>query len=377
MGQKSSQNCVASRAVNCCTTRGDDEARPLYRHRIEDEISNPLPNSPPGRATATSRRMCPEPQGLTACVKSRPAYGLTDCDFDGGTGGTGGPTSKPRHCECIAAGANSRFIDLGSIACIQERGTDTAAGRQALFSDKSLKPKLQRIKGIEEEAEALKEARRRIRDKLQTPEGKDSVVPDRLEEHVSETDAQPLSEWVRRLLLHEKCLVSVTARVVKEACVSVLGSSPSGALGANNRLVQLQDVKAKYQSILSAVDNLLQERISSLDVELQRLENEVGESEDLIALCFDKMDEEANGFITRECFIAFLCDEAAEDADGSNSVIVSPKDAGCLFDIMAQGATELTYERFKEEITHGCLQILRDHIEVRRNMSKRFRDYWF
>lgn len=314
--------------------------------------------------------MCPAPE--------MPAMdGLTECDSDGGTGGTGGSSNKPRHCECIAP--SSRFIDLGSMACIQDRGTDTAAGRQALFSDKSLKPKLQRIKSLEEEAEALREVRVRIGDKLSSSEGSRVavVVPQGFEEHISETFAQPLSEWVHRLLLHEKCFVGVTARVVREACVSVLGGGPSGALGASTLLVQLKDVKAQYEKILLAVDNILKERISSLDAELQRLGNEVGESEDLIALCFDKMDEEGNGSITRDCFIAFLCDEAAEDVDGSNAVIVSPKDAGCLFDIMAQGECELTFERFKEEITHGCLQILRDHIEVRRNMSKRFRDYWF
>lgn len=313
-------------------------------------------------------------------------------DSDGGTGGTGGASSRStREClvctgggssrgsrECNAPSLGNRLSGCGSLACIEERGSDTAAGRQALFSDKSLKPKIQRMKGLEQEVEALMEARVHIRDRLPSSEGSTLVIPEGLEEHISETDAQPLSEWVRRLLVHEKAFDGVTARTIKEACVNVLGSATGGMLGASGRLVQLQEVKAQYENILIAVDTLLQERICALDAELRRLENEVGESADLIELCFDKMDEDGNGSITRECFIAFLCDEAAgEDAENINPVIVSPKDAGCLFDLMSRGEAELTKERFKEEITHGCLQILRDNINVRRGISKRFRDYWF
>ena len=36
----------------------------------------------------------------------------------------------------------------------------------------------------------------------------------------------------------------------------------------------------------------------------------------------------------------------------------------------------ITQEEFKEEVTHGCLQILRANFDLRQSMKKRYRDHW-
>jgi hypothetical protein len=253
---------------------------------------------------------------------------------------------------------------------MNNRAADSKAlsevSRQALFGDKCLRPKVLRLRAIHEELEALNQTRSQVATRLsKNTKGAAINVPAALEAGVG-SGSLCLSEWVLRLLSHEDALKGVSARSVKEAC--------NGVLGSTNQLVELRDVKAHYPEILAAVDKLTQERMTTVRSELDKLDSEVGEIEELIVLCYEKMDEDDNGWIARERFVEFVCGEGDED---SGSTAVSSKDAECLFNQMSKGEETLTFERFKDEITNGCLQTLRGNIDLRRSMLKRYRDYWF
>jgi len=171
---------------------------------------------------------------------------------------------------------------------------------------------------------------------------------------------------VHRLLRHEEALQGFSARSASEACRSVFGSG--------SQLIELRDVKANYAEILRAVGALTQEQLLALRPEQEKLRQEVEAIEDLIVLCFEKMDEEGTGSIPREQFVDFVC---AEGDENQCVLMTSPEDAENLFNQMSKGKQVITYEQFKDEITYGCLQVLRGNIDLRRSLHKKYRDCWF
>lgn len=359
MGQQSSAN---KEAVICCTTRGDDEARPgesVVYASCQAREDRSAPASPPRLVGSGDTR----------------DEGREESFNDGGTGGTG--TKHARH---ESAWGNPCVIAPCAMTCIEERSADTAAGRRALFGDKSLKPRLMRLKTKEGEVEALMTVRAQISKRLPDTAGKTIAVPAVLEAGLSRI---PEAELVRRLRLHEESLANCPERFVTQACVRVLGTT-SVERGAGSapllaeRSVELTEMKKHYTEILNTVDVLVQERISQLHAELTKLDAEVGEIEDLISLCFDKMDEEATGSISSGRFVAFVCTQETQEMvhPEPDIVVVSPEDAESLFIQMSGGQGEITFEQFKDEITVGCLQVLQANINLRRHMQKRYRDWW-
>jgi len=351
-------------AVVCCTTRGDDEARP-------------------GDAIVYKNCQAKEERVSVAAVKAprsaKEKGGARDEFSDGGTGGTGTQRAKDDSvwgstCDATDMG----FIDLSALACVEDRGAETAAGRRALFGDRSLKPKLLRLRTLEAEAEALVVSRAQISKRLPDEAGKPIAVPAVLEAGMS---CIPEAELVRRLRLHEESLAGVPEKFVTQACSRVLFPDTDGVhvVGMVERSVELKAMKKSYTEILSTVDALVQEHIAQLHEDLAMLDEEVGEIEDLIALCFDKMDEEATGTISSGRFVAFVCTQESQDLElvEPGKVYVSVEDAESLFIQMSHGKSEITFEQFKDEITAGGLRVLINNIDLRRHMAKRYRDYWF
>lgn len=340
MGQQESS---AGGAVVCCTTRDNDESRD---------------------AGAPSRRK-PFQYGKSRADEAD----AFDSFADGGTGGTGSARKADETAWGDAICDTSGFIDL---ACVQDRSADSAASRQALFGDKSLKPKLLRLRTYEAEAEALVQIRAQISKRLPDEEGQPVAVPALLEAGFGHF---PEAELVRRLRLHEEAMAGVPEAFVTQACARVLGHSTPD--GMPERPVEIALVKKKYAAILNAVDLLVQERIRLLHIELAELGNEVGEIEDLIALCFEKMDEEATGSISEGRFVAFVCDPSQQEFSEKGKIVITPQDAENLFIQMSRGQGELSFAEFKEEMTAGCLQVLQTNLDTRRLLRKRYRDYWF
>jgi len=340
-------------AIICCTSRGDDEARATcdsLRHtkNQDNELKeNGCPSMVPPRLVAE--------------------------DFgDGGTGGTGTARQESGFCDATEIG----FIDLGAFTCVENRDADTAAGRRVLFGDKSLKPKLLRLRTCEAEVEALLQIRTQISKRLPDEEGKPVAIPAVLEAGEGRiTEA----ELVRRLRLHEESLAGVPEKFVTQACTRTLSRfldcAPSVLERPSvERSVEVSEMKKHYAEILTTVDTLVQERVSELHAELAKLDAEVGEIEDIIAFCFDKMDEEGEGSISSGRFVAFVCDSHGASHGKVQSILVSPQDAESLFLTMSQGQGELTFQQFKDEITAGCLQVMQSNITLRRISQKRYRD---
>lgn len=344
MGQQNS-------ADGCCTSRGDDEARPSESN-LKHTVS---PGKEPKGTGPPTPRLVSEDRAL----------GL---ESDGGTGGTGSGAARPESSLCDGEG----FIDLG---CVQERRADSAAGRQMVFGEKSLKPKLLRLRSCEAEVEALMQNRTLISKRVPEDGGKSIAVPAVLEAGESRIDE---AELVRRLCLHEESLAGVPENFVSQACAQVLSKFfDTGLVGEQpvERSVELSDMKVHYVEILTTIDRLVQQRISQLHNELAKIDAEVGEIEDLIALCFDKMDEDGEGSIGSGSFVAFVCDYGAStESTQQGIIVVSPEDAESLFMTMSHGQGELTFEQFKDEITAGCLQVMQSNMVIRRLVQKRYRD---
>lgn len=343
MGQQSSANGA------CCTSRGDDEARPS-----ESSLKH---------ATSPGK----EPKGNSPAVGT-PRLVAEDCarevNSDGGTGGTGSGAARESSL-CDGEG----FIDLG---CVPDRGADVAAGRRMVFGEKSLKPRLQRQRTCEAEVEALLQTRTQISKRVPEDGGKGIAVPAVLQTDENHIDQ---AELVRRLCLHEESLAGVPESFVSQACEKVLSKFFDGKPVAGERAVELSDMKIHYVDILTTIDTLVQQRISQLHNELAKIDAEVGQIEDLIALCFDKMDEDGEGHIGSGSFVAFVCDHG-DSTEGTQQgiIVVSPEDAESLFMTMSHGQGELTFEQFKDEITSGCLEVMQSNMVIRSLIQKRYRD---
>jgi len=344
----------------CCTVRDtDDEALCHGRNR-----------------SSRSNRSTPR----------RPVAGEEDspCGLDDGSEGCTGGTKRIRHENglCDATEFSGRLDLISAFACVENRGAGTEAGRQALFGDKSLQPKLLRLKIYETEVEALMQIRTQLSKRLPAEAGQPVAVPVALEAGMNRI---PETELVNRLRLHEESLVGVPEYFVTQACHRTFGVP----IGVAMTSVELKDMKKHYAEILNNVDVLVQERISKLHTELTNLDAEVEEIEELIDMCWFKIDEEDNKTISSGQFVAFVCEqdsleigkqkEAGVSPDGKalKTIVVSPEDAECLFIKMSHGEGEITFEQFKEEITAGCLQIMQANIDIRRTLSKQYRDYWF
>jgi len=363
MGQQESSDNASSQTVICCTTRGDDEARPgesIIYASCEATRKDSGYVSP-------SRSLVKKGEGFD----------------DGGTGGTG-TAQRARNESGFCDAGNGGFSDLGAFACLPT-AADSTVGREALFGHKAVKTKLVRLRNYEAEVESLMQIRTQISKRLpDDAEGKPLSVPAPID--AGGVSRIPEAELVRRLRLHEESLAGVPEKFVTQACGRVLSLNAGlkvvgGAADSSlvDRLVDLKDMKNHYAEILTAVDNLVQERISHLHTELTKLDAEVGEIEDLIALCFDKMDEEATGSITSVAFVDFVCEQETHEVEQEGSVarMVSCEDAESLFIQMSHGQGEITFDQFKDEITAGCLQVMSDNLMLRRHIQKRYRDYWF
>eukprot|EP00929_Paragymnodinium_shiwhaense_P098186 TRINITY_DN59703_c0_g1_i1.p1 TRINITY_DN59703_c0_g1~~TRINITY_DN59703_c0_g1_i1.p1 ORF type:complete len:476 (+),score=108.94 TRINITY_DN59703_c0_g1_i1:175-1602(+) len=384
----------------------DDSDDSEHHHR-----GSTSPGRPDRGCTGQEGRQCgPQWSGADLCLSEaatrRPVRRTASADTDGGTGGTGGMPMQDaaegddnrRECtanhrrECTAPGLgigdNSGFEAFSSLMGVSESTAESrsATNRQALFGDKSMRPKLLRLRTLEGEVEALSKTRALLKERLPEqgsggasssvislpPEFEAGLPSDASGDSVSSSGTSPgaalcLSDWVQRLIAHEEALRGVPARSVKEAC--------NGVFGNTNHLIALKEVKARYRDILVVVDRQARERIDAAWIELAKLIDTVNEAEDFIYACFEKMDEEGKGAITQNQFVSFVCEDS-ENWSG-NMEAVEAKDASALFEQMAKGSKEITYEQFKEEITHGCLQVLRGNMALRKSHRKRYRDYWF
>lgn len=343
--------------VRCCTVREDDEARRV------------------GQSTRSDRS-----------TPRRPVAGEEDspCGLDDGGEGCTGGTKRIRHenALCDATEFGGRLDLISAFACVENRGAGTEAGRQALFGGKSLQPKLLRLKICETEVEALMQIRTQISKRLPDEVGQPVAVPAVLEAGMNRI---PEPELVNRLRLHEESLAGVPEYFVTQACRRTFGAP----IGVAMTFVELKDIKKHYAEILNNVDALVQERIAKLHTELTNLDAEVEEIEELIDMCWFKIDEEDNKTISSGQFVAFVCEQGSleiqrqKEAGGveieqqKKTIVVSPEDAESLFIKMSHGEGEITFDQFKDEITAGCLQIMQANIDIRRTLSKQYRDYWF
>lgn len=341
MGQRSSSN---GGHVPCCTSRGDDEARHEAYSSIMHDSSRP-------QASPRQQRPDQRYESNHAC--------------DGGTGGTGsGVREKLRRDD-----ENMCSASRCGLTCVENRGTNFAAGRKAIFGDRALKPTLQKLRASEAEVETLMKIITSIDCRLPKQEGQAIPLPQALEvgaTHISDI------ELVRRLRLHEGCLKGVAEMFITEACAKVLKMlSISGGTGSlAERPIELEEIKKYYADILLNIKTLLDERISQLNELKTKLSDEVSNIEDAIDTCFDQLVEDDCGTVSSDTFVSFMC----EMDSGKHDFAISPQDAESLFVQMSDGGKELTYDQFKDEVTVGCLSIMQDNMELRRTMSKQYRD---
>lgn len=272
------------------------------------------------------------------------------------------PSSVQRHDGfCVSGCGGPR--PQAQRACLSDGGRPVS--RESLLGDKSLRAKQLEIGSLEKKVEALMQTRTQIAACAENAESGEIAVPPSFE---SGAGALCMKEWVDQIMRYEPAMEGVHARTVKQACGSVMGTT--------NRLIELQEVREHYTEILGAVDHLAQQRIATVDTELMKLDNEVGEIEDLICSCYEKMVDEDGNVITRQRFVMFVCG-ISEGKENVGVLQVSPEDAESLFLQMSKGKEELSLGQLKDEIPHGCLQVLRENMELARSEKKQYRDYWF
>jgi len=277
---------------------------------------------------------------------------------DSATGNEG-----PKHVgrDCSTHSMSSGFEPFNTL---NHRSTHESVCKENLLGDKALREKVKTLEAQRGKAKAIEKTEAQIAQRLQVNHG-DSVLC-----AVTSEDGCPrcLEKWVQVLLSREEALkdVDVLPRTVTEACKEVLGST--------SRPIEVYEVKMNYAKILAALDRLEKHRRDTVFEEVSKLETEVGEIEDLISLCFDKMDEDGRGVVTCEQFAALMCGEGSEN---TSMVVVSLEEATALFNQMSKGEKEIDRNRFKDEITHVGLQVLTGNIAWRRNSHKRYRDHWY
>lgn len=200
-----------------------------------------------------------------------------------------------------------------------------------------------------------------------------------LEQALARLDAQPTSpsraagaegpvrinDWVPRLVQPGGPLHGLPPSLVSEACKSAFP-------GGTQQLLNAEALAASHAELTASARRLAEARLLQVRAERGRLEGEADELEDLIALCFEKIDDDGEGKISRERFVDFVCGEG-----DAVQLSVHPDDLDSFFSQMSKGEEEISYEQFKEEITDGCLQVLHSSIDWRRSLRKRYRDYWF
>lgn len=264
-----------------------------------------------------------------------------------------------------------RYDPFCSMECVPDRTAGKAFDKQALCGEKPLRPKVLRSHTLTQEVEGLQKAKAQLTERIEPQEGSSSPssapsVPKDFQADLEDADSGAVTEWVRRFLEHEESVKGVPPRMVSEACKTIMGDG--------NQVLDLKEVKGCYFGVLQEVRRLLDERICTVQDDLARLEQELLILDEVIAICFEKMDVAGDGEVTSERFVACVCGEG----EGDPSVIaVSPEDVEVLFKQMSKGKQVITQEKFKEEVTHGCLQILRANFDLRQSMKKRYRDHWF
>ena len=173
-------------------------------------------------------------------------------------------------------------------------------------------------------------------------------MPKDFQADLEDADSRAVTEWVRRFIEHEESVKGVPPRMVSEACKTIMGDG--------NKVLDLQEVKGCYFGVLQEVRRLLDERICTVQDDLARLEQELLMLDEIIAICFEKMDVAGDGEVTSERFVACVCGEG----EGDPSVIaVSPEDVEVLFKQMSKGKQVITQEKFKEEVRKAARDIQR------------------
>lgn len=392
---------VGSRGVACCTTpRSWDDHSSNNTPRYDRPCEPRTGSDPPAQLNAAAKkrteraetstlgdqfgrpkccaaasRTCPSQlQREDLCLAQALAEAEHASTTDVDTGGTvpALTLTEGRHPrdirDCSAQGLTTRFDPFSNLMGAGDRPADQGGN---LFGDRALRPKILHLANLKEEVKALEQTAQQLSRRLaplESEPGAVVVAPKAFEAACLNSSALRLSEWVQQLLSHEEALRGVPARSVKEACSEVFGST--------SRLIGLTEVKSNYAAILQVAGRLTDDRITAVASELGKLEQEVGEIEDIVALCFEKLDVAGNGVVTRKQFMSFVCGEGDENLPASCAV--SASDANSLFSrMLPKGREELDFDSFRGELTHGCLQILRGNIALRRSMLKRYRDYWF
>eukprot|EP00448_Togula_jolla_P011321 CAMPEP_0170598140 /NCGR_PEP_ID=MMETSP0224-20130122/16085_1 /TAXON_ID=285029 /ORGANISM="Togula jolla, Strain CCCM 725" /LENGTH=336 /DNA_ID=CAMNT_0010922665 /DNA_START=38 /DNA_END=1048 /DNA_ORIENTATION=+ len=333
---------LASRSVPCCTLRSLDPPE-----EFQKQTNAPAQDKVSGRKA--------ERKSFEARLSDVPGGDKQD-DL-----GIEPPDSKRSR-------SRAKFDPLCSLICMSSgQDWDHLTPRQSLFGERALPPKQRRLEQLKVEVEALRLGQSRLVARLSSESGaKLMLSADAQASADVDGMALCLSDWVEKIAELEEAAKGLSVQWIKQACGNAL-EQPEG-------LVELRAVQEKYKAILSALQDLAQERIATIELELATLEVEVGQLEELIIIVFEKIDEEVEGAITGDRFVEYLCGEDNECRDASAAV--TEEDARALFIQMSKGE-ELNFDRFKDEITQGCLHILLGNIRLRQALLKRYRDYWF
>merc|ERR1719487_627756 len=125
------------------------------------------------------------------------------------------------------------------------------------------------------------------------------------------------SEWVHFMLQQDQVLDQAPPRLLSEACSEVFSGIPK-ATSASPALLDASQVMAKYGLLLSRVNALAQKRMEVVEAEMASLDRQISEAEDFIDRCYEKLDEDGSGEVSKDRFVNFLCDEH----DMENSKVV-------------------------------------------------------
>lgn len=238
------------------------------------------------------------------------------------------------------------------ITCIHDGREVSPRVSPPLSGDKCLIPKLQNLRSSSLECEAMKRAHSLLKSKLEAAASGDLPLPK------SPRDNATVPGWVHQLAIE----IQMPAKMINEACFEVFGFT--------ERSINAQEFLTSYADVLAALARLAEQELDTMKSDLDKLQDNIAIAEDLIAVCFDKMDEEGNDAITKEQFVGFICSDDVESR-------VNPKDAESFFLSIADGKPVLGFEQFKTGITSNCLKVLYSTMDLRRSNSQKFRDWLF
>lgn len=294
------------------------------------------------------------------------------CGAGGCLGGSGDTPRKPQsgspqkhvdpfcHIACITK-------DQGGGTCINRIG-DNDEPKMGVFGEITLRPKLHKLRRLEDELDSLSQLHRKVSE-ASTNEAAMSELRNQIKE--ANFGSRGTSEWVHFMLQRDPVLSFAPPRLLSEACSDVFSGVPA-ANSSSPVLLESPKVVAKYAFLLSRVNALAEKRMEVVRNEMEILDQQISEAEDFIDRCYEKLDEDGSGEVTKHRFVNFLCDEHEVENRGG---VISRNDAASLFDNMTRGEQHLSYERFQEEASQECLEALELKIGQRRRSRQRFRDW--